>query len=204
MRAAVFIRYHSGDGAGHVGWAFDVARKRANAGSVENHGGTLETDPHKMGFWSKFVDDPVAQMSERNYNDAKFREVPAERADPLRAYRVVRWIETQAYRAVTRNCLDDAYDVLRAYGVRKLPMPVLDWIPKMWFARFHASCEHVEELAWHSGDSPAPASPETSAIEANDVTPWCPSWRRIWHPHFHLLWIGRALARFFRGKRAEG
>jgi hypothetical protein len=37
MRAAAFIRYHSGDGFGHIRWAFDFDPPQANAGSVESH-----------------------------------------------------------------------------------------------------------------------------------------------------------------------
>src|SRR5579884_3841238 len=121
MRAAVFIRYHSGDGFGHVAWAFDVGDGLVSAGSVENHSGHLFTPATKMGFWNDCVADPVAAMRRCGYNDLKWLDVP--NANPELAYRTVLWIEQEAYKALHRNCEDDVYDVLRAYGVEGLALP---------------------------------------------------------------------------------
>jgi len=43
------------------------------------------------------------------------------------------WISRQPYVILGRNCLDDVYDVMRAYGVPKLPTPQHDIIPDRWF-----------------------------------------------------------------------
>jgi hypothetical protein len=188
MRAAVFVRYHSGDGFGHVGWAFDAADGLVDAGSVENHSGHVFTPATHMGFWNDHFTDPVAEMRKRNYDDVKWIEV--ENADPVRAHRTALWIEHEAYKALHRNCEDDVYDVLRAYGVDHLAWPTFVWIPNRWFKRFRGVLEHIEQFVWQPldyarGPSTKPC-PEVSKGQ-DDTGPWKPTWRRPWHPHFHLL-----------------
>lgn len=191
MRAAVFVRYHSGDGFGHVGWAFETGDS-VDAGSVENHSGHIFTPATEMGFWNGCFSDPVAEMRRRGYNDLKWAEV--ENADPLRAYRTVAWIKHEAYKALHRNCEDDVYDVLRAYGVQNLTAPTLIWFPKSWFKRFHGALEHLPEFAWPRRPREA-ARASLPAIDAAE--PWRPTWRRPWHPHFHALKL-RGLAQLLR------
>lgn len=188
MRAAVFIRYHSGDGFGHVGWAFDAGGGLVDAGSVENHSGHIFTPATKMGFWNGRFADPVAEMRKRGYDDLKWIEV--ENADPVRAYRTALWIKEEAYKALHRNCEDDVYDVLRAYGVKHLSWPTVLWLPKSWFKHFRGACEHVAQLSWRQGSQGDTDAPP------DDADPWRPVWRRPWHPHFHLLNL-RRLAQLF-------
>lgn len=182
MRAAVFVRYHSGDGFGHVGWAFDTSYS-VDAGSVENHSGHIFTPATQMGFWNDCFDDPVAQMCERGYDDLKWVEV--ENANPVLAYRTVLWIKHEAYKVLHRNCEDDVYDVLRAYGVTDLPSPTLLWFPKSWFKRFHGALEHLHQFEWDA------ARVEHGRSMPHDVTAWRPTWRRPWHADFHALKLRR-------------
>jgi hypothetical protein len=162
-----------------------------NAGSVENHSGHIFTPASQMGFWNGCFTDPVAKMREHGYDDLKIVDVP--NCNPLLAYRTVLWIADQAYRAWHRNCEDDAYDVLRAYGVQDLALPSLIWFPKTWFARFRGECVHVSEYEW--GESPrlrsAPLADARGRSmphdDRGDDVPWKPTWRRAWHPHFHAL-----------------
>jgi len=181
MKAAAFVRYRSGDGFGHVGWAFEVGDGRVNAGSVENHSGHLFTPAPQMGFWNGCFADPVDQMRARRYDDLKWIDVP--HPDPMRAYATVLWIEHQAYRALFRNCEDDAYDVLRAYGVEGLPPPMFAWLPKTWFSRFHGVLERLPDYRWR------PTSGDSQPLE--NAVPWRPTWRRPWHPDFHALKLTR-------------
>lgn len=185
MRAAVFVRYHSGDGFGHVGWAFETGDS-VDAGSVENHSGHVFTPATKMGFWNGCFSDPVAEMRKRGYNDLKWAEI--ENADPLLARRTVMWIEHEAYKALHRNCEDDVYDVLRAYGLKNLTAPTLIWFPKSWFKRFRGTLEHLTHYQWPMDRS----DPGRISMPApGTVGPWRPTWRRPWHPHFHALkWRG--------------
>lgn len=198
MRGAVFVSYHSGDGFGHMGWAFENGDS-VDAGSVENHSGHIFTPASEMGFWNGRFSDPVAEMRKRGYNDLKWVEV--ENADPLLAYRTVLWIEREAYRAPHRNCEDDVYDVLRAYGLKNLAAPTLIWFPKSWFKRFHGALEHLPEFAWPARPRYLGASipQHDTSLGAHDsaAKPWRPTWRRPWHRHFHGLKL-RGLAQFFR------
>jgi hypothetical protein len=181
MRAAVYVRYHSGDGFGHVGWAFDWSPQLVGAGAVENHSGAFDTPAARMGFWSSFMPDPTPRMRELLYDDVKY--VDLYEARPVKAYRVVLWIRTQPFRAVHRNCLDDTYDVLRAYGVRHLDPPSRDLIPKEWFKRFPGTLAHVSDFHWRDVTHSQSVAEHTGP----QLTPLCPSWRRPWHPKFHLL-----------------
>jgi hypothetical protein len=192
VRTAVFIRYHSGDGFGHVGWAFERGDGRVDAGSVENHSGHIFTPATQMGFWNECSADPIAQMRKRGYDDLKWIEVAG--ADPVRAYRTVLWIKHEAYRALHRNCEDDVYDVLRAYGVEHLVWPTLLWLPKSWFKRFRGELEHVREFAWAPLDCARGLSiPQDDNGDGGGMGPWRPTWRRPWHPHFQLLSLRRVV-----------
>lgn len=187
MRAAAFVRYHSGDGFGHLGWAFDWSPRSVNAGAVENHSGGLETPSAKMGFWTDFFDDPMPRMREHGYDDLKYVEL--DDADPVLAYRVVLWVKRQPFRALHRNCLDDTYDVLRAFGVEGMDPPSHDIVPKEWFARFHGTLAHVADFEWSKARD---ASPQPKPAPGS-LGPLRPTWRRTWHPDFHVLNVRKLL-----------
>jgi hypothetical protein len=196
MRAAVFVRYRSGDGAGHVGWAFDYDPPgRIDAGSVENHSGGIHTDASHMGFWNELGDDPVARMRKNEYDDVKFVDV--DDADPVDAYQTVLWIEKHAYSAVLRNCLDDAYDVLRAFGVPDLEPPSHDWFPKNWFAHFRGTQRKVSEFQWDEGQS-AQTRPKFSVPDPESLEPEAPEWRNPLNSAFSLFRL-ELFRDFFRG-----
>jgi hypothetical protein len=188
MRAAAFIRYRSGEGFGHVGWAFDFDPPHANAGSVENHTGRWFSTASEMGFWSEFSSDPVELMRRRQYDDVKYLDLP--NSDPVLAYRTVLWIRKNGYRAWLRNCEDDVYDVLRAFGVQNLTPPSLCWFPKSWFRRFRGTLAPVAHFGWThvkpSSSAPLPDPGDT-------LTPWQPTWRRPWHIDFHTLKFWRLM-----------
>lgn len=189
MRAAAFIRYHSGQGFGHVGWAFHFDPPNANAGSVENHSGHWFTPATKMGFWSKLCTNPVVHMREREYDDVKYIDIP--NGDPILAYRTVLWIRENAYRAWFRNCEDDVYDVLRAYGVENLTPPSLVWFPKSWFKRFRGTLQHVADFKWDGEVGHREITDDDElARRLKGLQPWHPTWRRPLHLDFQLLNIG--------------
>lgn len=204
MRAAVYVRYHSGDGFGHVGWAFDWPPDLVSAGSVENHSGAFDTPAQRMGFWSSFTQDPTHRMRELLYDDVKYVDIGD--ADPVKAYRVVLWIKTQPFRAIHRNCLDDTYDVMRAFGLRHLDPPSRALIPKEWFQRFPGTLAHLADFRWRDDPDLTPSrsnvtlslskgDPAPTLARQQALKPLQPSWRRPWHPKFHLLNLRRLLAR---------
>ena len=189
MRAAVFVRYHSGDELGHVAWAFDaVPEKQVNSGSVENHSGHLFSASRADGFWSQFTSDPMPILRSRRYDDVKYVEV--ENPDPVAAYRVVLWIREQAYRAAFRNCEDDAYDVLRAYGVQDLPPPSLHWLPKRWFRLFRGTKVPVATFHWSGAGARAR---DAQPIDFDLLEPLRPTWRYPLHADFHRLRVSALL-----------
>jgi hypothetical protein len=195
-RAAVFVRYRSGDGAGHVGWAFEYdAPKRIDAGSVENHSGGIHADASHMDFWSELSSDPVACMRKNQYDDVKFVDV--DDPDPVSAYETVLWIEKHAYTAILRNCLDDAYDVLRAYGVAGLEPPSHDWFPKNWFAHFNGTQRPVAEFDWHEGRTEQAGGNQTLP-DPDSLEPQAPDWRNPLSAVFSLFRL-ELFRDFFRG-----
>ena len=185
MRAAVFVRYHSGDEMGHVAWCFDVSGDAtSNSGSVENHTGRFVSASQNDGFWTQFSRNPVALMRKREYDDAKFFDLP--HGDAVTAYRVVLWIKERGYRALFRNCEDDAYDVLRAYGVQNLPAPAMHWLPRRWFGLLGGTKVPVDEFDWQDGRATKTAE-NSNDVDFHALTPLHPTWRRPLHPNFHVL-----------------
>ncbi len=180
MRAYVFVRYNSGDGAGHVGWGFDLPDGRVSIGAVENHSGGLFTPAKKMGFWKADVAEAAGPMRDRKYDDVKAIDVP--NPDPIAAKRVVLWIENDSFRAISRNCEDDAYDVLRSYGVDDLQAPFFNWFPKRWFHRLRGEALHLEDVLLKSQAA--------GTHIPGDLTPLKPTWRRPLHLDFGWFKLG--------------
>jgi hypothetical protein len=197
MKAAAFVRYHSGDGAGHIAWAFEVEGPYSVCGSVENHSGHIFTPATAMGYWNAMGTDPEREMRERSYDDVKWIDV--QTPNPLAAYRTMLWVKTQAYFAIHRNCEDDVYDILRAYGVKHLPPPLLHWFPKGWFRALPGDVTAIRhgEVSNHSEQSGAQPQITQSLLKAK---PKRPTWRQPWHPHFHLLNLEK-LTRFIAHMR---
>ena len=131
MRALVFVHRSSCFHIGHVGWAFEWHRGYFNAGAVENWRSLPINPPETMDFWTAKTLDPVAAMRRYEYDAYKIIEVPD--AQPEAAWKTVCWVGQQRYIVVGRNCMDDTYDVLRAYGVTTLPLPARSLLPNRWF-----------------------------------------------------------------------
>ena len=190
MYAYVFVRYHSGDGAGHVGWGFELDDGRVCVGSVENHSGHLFTPAAEMGFWMQCRHDFAEPMLEKKYDDVKTFEVP--RGNATDAFRVLQWIEHSAYKAIARNCEDDVYDVLRMYGVKDLEAPFFNWFPRWWFGRLRGERKAVSDLRQPQAPSidlrtDALAAHQPIPQDDRDVEPLRPAWRRPLHVQHHLL-----------------
>ncbi|MFN8445229.1 MAG: hypothetical protein U0175_30855 [Caldilineaceae bacterium] len=194
-QAMVFVRRSAAYHIGHVGWAFAQGEGIFSVGSVENHHGGLITDASHMGFWRLTTDNPIAPMFERHYDEVKIIEV--EQADPFTAQGVVNWVSKQAYEAIGRNCMDDTYDVLQAYGVSNLPLPVRHWEPNYWF---DAIPETPYQLSDASSLTEAMKGKHALTLNASGqnsirqqpvsppATPVTPAWRSATEPqshHFH-------------------
>ncbi len=128
---------------GHVAWGYEYPNGEWLIGAVEGpdwRGGL-------NGFWA--VKRPnlrsalmyFAKMKEQGaeYNCYKLLTVtPRTHVSPEYADQMVRWISQQKYELFGRNCMNSAYDVLRAfcngkYNFADLPHPNGNWIPNGWF-----------------------------------------------------------------------
>jgi hypothetical protein len=132
-KAVVFLRRSGADGIGHVGWAFDNGDGTFTAGSIENPHHSLYTNPRDMGFWVARAHDPIVPMRDRRYHE--FKVIDLAQGELKTALRVVKWVSRQPYEVVGHNCMNATYDVLRAYGVERLPVPAHHWEPNHWFDR---------------------------------------------------------------------
>ncbi len=153
-----------------------------------------------MGFWNELGDDLVVCMRKNGYDDVKFVDVGE--ANPVSAYETVLWIEKHTYIAILRNCLDDVYDVLRAYGVSDLEPPSHDWFPKNWFAHFRGTQRPVSGFQWNEGQS-SQGVPKPSVPDPSSLVPRAPSWRNPFRWHFSLFRL-ELLRDFFRGLFRRG
>lgn len=184
MRCAAFVRYGGADGVGHVGWAFDFSANEINAGSVENPTGDPTSPPAQMGYWDEFCADPMPIILSKGYDDLKYVNLP--KANPTSANLVAKWIGTEAYKVIGRNCLDDAYDVLRAYGVQNLPVPSHTLLPNQWFGIFEATLAHASSFVWQKPRA-HPFRERISRLLARLAPAKIPTWRRTGHPDWHDL-----------------
>ena len=186
MRAAAFVRYDGAMGAGHLGWGFDFDPSSANVGAVENPLGGMTGDPATMGYWNETTGAPVHTMQRRGYVDLRYTEVDS--GDAAAAYRTVKWVAMQPYRLLQRNCMDDAYDVLRAYGVPNLPVPSHEFLPNEWFLQFQAAHSSVTSFVWTKEKVTPIRRAVTNAI-LKAAPSKAPTWPQPGHPDWHALQV---------------
>lgn len=130
------------------------------------------------GYWDEFLTTPVPVMAAKGYNSLKYLDLP--HGNPVAALRVAKWIGTQRYDLVGRNCLDDTYDVLRAYGVPHVPPPSHALLPNVWFDAFLATFAQIQGFLWERTDRPTWR--HKVALEmAKAASPKVPTWRRSGH-----------------------
>jgi hypothetical protein len=73
---------------------------------------------------------------------ARYKTLSLQDGDPDKAWRVVCWVKEQPYHVTGiprgRNCMDDAFDILVAYGAGFLPWPTTHPAPNFWFDSIQA------------------------------------------------------------------
>jgi hypothetical protein len=217
MRAAAFVRYNGADGMGHVGWAFDFSEDLTDCGGVEDPRGLPSSDPADMGFWTQSTTTPVAVMASHAPVYDALKYVDLAEGDPRGANATVLWVAEQPYTLFGRNCMDDVYDVLRSYGVRNLPPPVLHWFPNNWFAAFGGTSEPMS-FAWRperpapgvqlleelTVGAPAEVPAEVVKSAHAEITPSAPPWRVAGTPEWHDLQAQMAATSGIPSIRARG
>lgn len=184
MRAGAFVRRSGADGLGHLGWCFQYVDGTFCDGAVENPSGTPVSPPGQTGFWSQRVSDPVAPMQLEKYDAFKMFEIQG--GDSNDADKTVAWVEQQPYLVIFRNCMDDTYDVLRAYGITGLPLPCLDIIPNDWFDALNAVSQPISnQQLLAAGLLPRSSLKPSSQIV--NVQPQAPPWRTPGTPEWQEL-----------------
>jgi hypothetical protein len=131
MRAMVFVRRSGAMGLGHVGWAFEKSNDLFYSGSVENPGGKPVESPDKIGFWSIKSNYPQQHFVSRDYDEFKIINISG--GNHVRAYSEVIRVKRSWYTLLFGNCMDDTFNVLRAYGVKDMPLPGSKITPNNWF-----------------------------------------------------------------------
>ncbi len=182
-KAVVFLRRSGADGIGHVGWAFDNGDGTFTTGSIENPRHSLRTDPRAMDFWAVRARDPIIPMRERRYNE--FKVIDLSQGDLNDAIHVVKWVSRQPYDVIGHNCMNATYDVLRAFGVDRLPVPSHHWEPNHWFDRvqgqhYQIDADGVQLESGTQASSHAPAQADLERLFTDDtdsIEPLQPAWR---------------------------
>ncbi|HLJ57087.1 MAG TPA: hypothetical protein VKT77_18765 [Chthonomonadaceae bacterium] len=157
--AVVFVRRKATLGIGHVGWGFLVRRGSGDGltligdgneweiGAVENHSGWVVVPPLADGYWEARTDQPLDCVATRGYDHYKVIRVRAPNIGAaLRAEKVV---SERPYAAAVSNCMNDVFNILTAYGAKRLPDPsrLENWIPNNWYGHIEAPEYPVEEEA---------------------------------------------------------
>ncbi len=192
FNAAAFVRRSGAYWLGHVGWAFALDSTTFDDGSVENPQGTPYTPPSEDGFWEckvcagKFV-GPFVPLDYDSY-----KVLTAPNPKPEFAQQVVSWISTQPYVVIGQNCMDDTYDVLRTFGVPKLPVPAFEVIPNWWFDALPGNAVPVSKKsgAWLYGPEGPPKEHKEHIVPPIAPRP------SIGHPPFPPPWRMPGTAEF--------
>jgi hypothetical protein len=179
LRSAVFARYSGAFGLGHVGWALDCDAQLADCGAIENPCGGPIVQPVDMVIWTDTSIDPVPFVISGRYDVVKYFDLL--NANPANAYSQVLTVAAESYTVAERNCLDDVYDVLTAYGVSGLPAPTHVLIPNVWFDRLEPIAIPIDSFHWRADRSRQEAEALTRLppreISLRNIKVGPPPWR---------------------------
>lgn len=190
MQAWVFVRYSGAAGLGHVGWAFQWDGGRAICGATENpSGGGFGVPAKDKGAWHVCIQtqDVLREFTRFHvgcggYDAAKVISVP--NADPGKAWNVMSWCEQQDYWVSGvprgRNCMDDAFDVLTAFGLPQLPWPTFNPLPNGWFNVMPGQLVSLQGMR-------LAAEAEIETLELPPATPLQPTWRTPGTPEYEAF-----------------
>ncbi|MDP3671546.1 MAG: hypothetical protein WA191_26330 [Telluria sp.] len=159
MNKCYVFRRLSGFGAGnlssgHVGWAFQLGDGTVICGATENPSGNFNQPSTAKGAWcERYNENDLlrAFTQVRHFTDAHrnsvgqslpydhYKVLASEAPNPDNAYAKAVWCSKQDFRGTGiprgRNCLDDTFDILEAYGKRGLhwPSDPRYCSPNLWF-----------------------------------------------------------------------
>jgi hypothetical protein len=126
------------------------------------------------------------------YQDAEYNYVKILRVtdnvfpDPDGALHVMKWVSGQKYELFGRNCMNSAYDILRAFSRggnfngKILPTPDLNWIPNGWYNEIKVPDSDFRYLPTptelvHAFGTSNDAADDVMA----DMAATCPDWRNV-------------------------
>lgn len=131
---------------GHVGWGFQLPSSEWVIGAVEGDGWSRGNGFN--GFWSRKVaslKSALQHFANMQYQDTEYNYFKLLTVthgvfpDPDSALSVMKWVSGEKYELFGRNCMNSAYDILRAFshGGRFnsdiVSAPELNWIPNGWY-----------------------------------------------------------------------
>ena len=131
---------------GHVAWGFQLPNNEWVIGAVEGDG--WPRGNRFNGFWSRKVPSfnaALQHFANMKYEDAEYNQFKLLTVthnvfpDPDAAMSVMKWVSGQKYELFGRNCMNSAYDILRAFSrggnfnSRTMPSPDTNWIPNGWY-----------------------------------------------------------------------
>src|SRR5450631_3222100 len=90
--------------------------------------------PAAMDFWSWHSLDPVGAMQAQYIPYDEYKVFHVREPAPKLAWKTVVWESRTPYVVINHNCIDVAYDILRAYGVVALADPAEQIVPNDWYA----------------------------------------------------------------------
>lgn len=136
--------------AGHIGWGFQVPATDTHpasyyAGATENVRGLPFVAPGgDTSWWGEAFDTPEAMFDAfrtRRYDSYKVAGVRI--CDAVAAQATAEATGQAGYIALSNNCLDHVWRVLKAYGVDGLPFAQFHPAPNAWFAAFNGEFHNL-------------------------------------------------------------
>jgi len=176
---------------GHVAWGFELPTHEWVIGAVEGDGWKHGNGVN--GFWSRKVpslNHALQHFAHMQYQDAEYNYVKILRVtdnvfpDPDGALHVMKWVSGQKYELFGRNCMNSAYDILRAFSRggnfngKILPTPDLNWIPNGWYNEIKVPDSDFRYLPTPTESVHAFGTSNDAADDVMaDMAATCPDWR---------------------------
>lgn len=151
-QACIIDRFRGAAGAGHVGWAVEIAPGKYMYGSVEDPTGASGIARGKpnggwyaTGSWNDMLNafrNPLLRVSNPAHAGERYDFIKCAavaRPNVPQAQADGRTMPGRGYDLIGNNCLDAAHAVVRDYGAPGLPNPTTALTPNRYFETLPAS-----------------------------------------------------------------
>lgn len=141
----VFMRPNMPVAAGHAGWGFHLGNGRFVAGAVDGTGLTpyIRPEDDKTYHWVKeFASEEAMKNEFKHWGNGMqhaqythYKRIAVLNPNVAAARRKAESYKNSGYAVLMKNCMDETYHTLIAYGVASsiLPWPSTNWMPNTWF-----------------------------------------------------------------------